>query len=86
MVAIGDVNASPAAQAALIPVIEKLQAVQIVQVPDDGRILAVDFECVECFMTAGIAGGLKGGQRAVAEARQEEAGVVDADGFHLSGS
>ena len=33
MIGIGDVDASPAAQAAFIAVIEKLQAVQIVQVP-----------------------------------------------------
>jgi len=59
VVAIGDVYASPAAQAAFVAVIEVLQAVQIVQVPDDGRILAVDFERVQRLVAAGVARSLK---------------------------
>ena len=79
MVAIGDVKRAPAADAALVAVIEILQAVQVVQVPGDRGVLAVDFEGVERLVAAGVAGGLETGQRAIGEAGQKEAGIVDAD-------
>ncbi len=44
MITIGDVDGAPSAQAALILVIEELQAVQIMEIPGDGGILAVDFK------------------------------------------
>ena len=66
-------------------VVEVLQAVQVVQVPEDGRVLAVDLERVERLVAARVARGFEGGERAVVEARQEEAGVVDADRLHLAG-
>src|ERR1039457_3606646 len=78
VVAIGDVYASPAAQTALVPVIEVLQTVQIVEVPDDGCVLAVDFQGVQGLVPAGVTRGLEGGEGAVAEAGKEETGVVDA--------
>ena len=67
------------------PVIEVLQAVQIVQVPGDGGMLAVDLERVERLVAARVTGGLKGRQRTVLKARQKSAGVVDAHLLHLAG-
>lgn len=46
MIAVGHVNAAPAAQPAFITVIEILYPVQIVQIPDGRSMLAVDFESV----------------------------------------
>ena len=58
---------------------------QIMQVPEDGGVFAVDFESVERLVAARVTGGFKGRQRAVAEAGQESAGVVDAHLFHFAG-
>ena len=65
--------------------IEVRQAVQIVQVPGDRGVLAVDLQGVERLVAAGVAGRLEGGERAVVEARQEGAGVVDADRLDFPG-
>ena len=78
MVAIGDMDAPPAAQAAFVGVIEPLEAMKIMQIPDGGGFFAVDFERVERLVTAGVARGFERGQRAVGEAAEEEAGVIDA--------
>ncbi len=71
--------------AAFVAVVEILQPVQVVQVPEDRGVLAVDLERVERLVAAGVARRLEGGQRAVVEARQERAGVVDADLLDLAG-
>ena len=68
-----------------VAVVEILQAVQVVQVPEDGGVLAVDLEGVERLVAAGVAGGFERGQRAVLEPGQERAGVVDAHLLHLAG-
>src|SRR5437763_7727400 len=47
MVAVGDVNAAPATQAALVAMIEILEPMQVVQMPFRRRALAVDLEGVE---------------------------------------
>jgi hypothetical protein len=65
--------------------IEILQAMQIVQVPENGCVLAVDLECIQRLVAARIAGRLERGQRSVVEARQERAGVVDAHFLHAAG-
>ena len=70
---------------ALVAVIEILQPVQVVQVPGDRGVLAVDLERVERLVAARVAGRLESGQRAVGEARQEQAGVVDPDRLDLAG-
>ena len=70
---------------AFVAVIEVLEAVQVVQVPEDGGVFAVDLEGVERLVAAGVAGGFERGQRAVVEAGQEGAGVVDADLLDLAG-
>ena len=85
MVAVGDVDRSPAAQRAFVAVVEVLQAVQVVQVPGDRGVLAVDLEAC----TAPCGRGRSGSTSNVAsepllEARQEGAGVVDADLLDLA--
>src|SRR5437899_1569706 len=74
-----------AAGAALVAVVEILEPVHVVQVPGNRGVFAVDLERVQRFVTAGVTGGLEGGQRAVAEAGQERTGVIDADLLHLAG-
>jgi hypothetical protein len=66
-------------------VIEVLEPVQIVQVPGDRGVLAVDFEGVQGLVAAGVPRGLERGQRAVAEPGQERAGVVDPHLLDLAG-
>ena len=54
MFGICDVNATPPTQFAHVAMIEILQAMQIMQVPNERRFLAVDFQRVEGFVAAGI--------------------------------
>src|SRR4028119_596839 len=75
----------PAAPPALVAVVEVRQPVQIVQVPHDRGVLAVDLQGVERLVPPRVAGRLKGAQRTVLEAGEESAGVVDADWFRFSG-
>jgi hypothetical protein len=84
-VAVGDVDGAPAADDGFVAVVEPVEAVEVVEVPLDGGVFAVDFEGVEGFVAAGVAGGFEGGEGAVVEAGEEGAGVVDADGFDLAG-
>src|SRR4030095_5968100 len=56
MISVGDVNALPAALGAYILVIENLETMQIVQVPFERHMLAVDFKRVERLMAAGVTG------------------------------
>ncbi len=62
MIAVGNVQAAPAAQVALVAMIEVLQAVEVVQIPEDGGVLAINFESVERLVPARVAGGLERGQ------------------------
>ena len=48
-------------------------------------VFAVDFEGVQRLVAAGVAGGFEVGQRAVREAAEEGAGIVDADLLDLAG-
>ena len=70
---------------AFVLVVEVLQAVQVVQVPEDAGLFAVDLEGVLGLVAAGVAGGFEVGERAVGEVAHEDAGVVDADLFDLAG-
>src|SRR5215471_799290 len=54
MIAIGDMQAAPSAQLALIAMIEPLQAMEIVQVPRDRCVLTVDLQGVQSLMAARI--------------------------------
>ena len=86
VVAVGDVDAAPAAQAAFVAMIEKFDAVQIVQIPHGRRVLTVDLERVEGFVAARVARRFKRRQRAVAEAAEKCAGIVDTDGLDCARS
>src|SRR5450631_3050550 len=85
LIAVRYVDTPPSAQLALIAMIEELDAMQIVQVPLGGCILAVDFERVKRLMPARVAGGLKGCERSIFEAGEKRAGIVDTDGLKLAG-
>jgi hypothetical protein len=52
---------------------------EVVEVPLEGAVLAVDLEGVEGLVAAGVAGGLEEAEGAVVEMAEEGAGVVDAD-------
>ncbi len=77
MIAIGDVDRPPAAEWAFVAVIEVLEAVQVVEVPLQRRLLAVNLEGVERLVTAGVTGRFEEAERAVLEPAEERAGVVD---------
>ena len=85
MIAVGDVDRTPAADLPFVLVVEVLQAVQVVQVPLDRGVFAVDLEGVERLVAAGVAGRFEEAERAVLEVAEEGAGVVDADLLDLAG-
>src|SRR5256885_200575 len=84
MVAVAYMDASPAPQLPFIAVIEVLNAVQIVQVPNRGGTLPVDFERIESFVAARITGRFERRQRAVFKPAQKRASVIDPDGLNLA--
>ena len=61
-VAVGAVDVVPAADERVVAVIEELQAVQVVQVPLERGLLAVDLEGVQRLVAAGVACGLEQAQ------------------------
>src|SRR5690606_6905130 len=65
LVAVGYVNGPPSPYIGFVAVIEKLQAVQIMQVPADRSMLAIYFKRIQCLVSAGISGRLKKSQRPV---------------------
>src|SRR4051794_30037119 len=81
MIAVCDVNASPAAERTLIAVVEVFEPVEIMEVPAQRGELAVDLKCVECFVPPRIASGFEGCNRTVTESRKECACIVDTDGL-----
>src|SRR5262245_16165978 len=83
MIAIGYVDAPPAARLSLIPVIEILDAMQIVKVPEGGSMLAVDFKRVERLVTARITRRFKRRERSVLEPAKESARIVNPDRLDL---
>ena len=85
VVAVGDVDAAPAAGSPFVTMIEPLQAMQIVQIPRGRGVLAVDLERVERLVAACVARRLERRQRAVAEPREESARIVDPDRLDLAG-
>src|SRR5262249_11730558 len=58
---------------------------QIVQIPKDGSVLAVNFESVESFVSARVTRGFESCEGTVFEPREKSAGVVDADFFDFAG-
>src|SRR5260221_7035087 len=79
LVAVGDVDVSPATDPALVAVIEPLEPVQIVEIPGGGRALAVDLERVERLVASRVARRLECRERSILKAAEKRAGVVDAD-------
>src|SRR5206468_2019898 len=70
---------------AFILVVEVLQAMEVVQIPRDARVLAVDLESVKRLVPARVSRALERGERAVAEACEEGARVVNAHGRDFAG-
>ncbi len=58
-VAVGDVHAAPAACGRFVAVIEELQTVEVMQIPADGGVGAVDLQRVQRLVAAGVPGGFK---------------------------
>src|ERR1043166_2566843 len=85
MFAIGDVDRAPAAQPAFIAIIEVLQAVEIVQIPENGSAFAVNLKSVEGFVATRITGEFESCERTVVQTGQERAGVIDAHLFNFAG-
>ena len=56
VIAIAHVDRTPAAHLAFVAVVEVLEAMQIVQVPEDRCVFAINFEGVERFVAARVAG------------------------------
>ena len=84
MIAIGNVDAAPAAQPPLVAVIEPLQPVQIVQIPGGRGMLTIDLERVQRLVPARVPRRLERRQRSVLEPGQKRTRIVDTDRFDLS--
>ena len=65
--------------------IEIREPMQIVQIPGNRRMLAVDLERIQSLVAARVAGRFERRQRAVMEPGQECAGVVDMNVLDLAG-
>src|ERR1700722_10761340 len=77
MVAVRDVEGAPAPQFTFVAMVKVLQPMQIMEIPGNGSIFAINFKSIKRLVAARVTGGLEGGQRAVVETSQERAGVVD---------
>ena len=62
MIAVGHVDRAPAADNALVAMVKVIEPVQVVQVPGNRGLLAVDLKGVQGFVAAGVAGGLENRQ------------------------
>ena len=85
MVAVGAVNAAPTATIAGHSVIEVRKPIEIVQVPRQRLVLAVDLEGVERLVAARVTGRLKHRHRTILETREKRARVVDLHRLLLAG-
>ncbi len=79
LIAVGDMDAAPAASFAGHGVVKVGEAVEVVQIPGERFVFAVDFERFERFVAAGVTGGFKDGEGAVFKAGEEGAGIIDGD-------
>src|SRR3954468_5831839 len=84
LITIRNVHAAPTTDDRLVAMIEIVEAVKIVQVPGDGGVGAIYFECIERLWTACVGSGFEDGERAVLESAEEGACIVDADGFDFA--
>jgi len=62
MIAVGNVDRTPAPNFSFVAIVEILLSIQGVKVPDHRRILSVDFEGVQSLVPACVAGGFEGAQ------------------------
>ncbi len=85
LVPVCHVHVAPPADPALVLVIEVLDAVQVVKVPECRGVLAIDLERVERLVPARVARRLEGRGRAVLEAAEKCARVIDPDRLDLAG-
>src|SRR6478609_3996603 len=67
LITIGAMDTAPAATVTWHAVVEIREAVEVVEIPEEGLVLTVDLEGVERLMTTGIAGGFEDRERAVFE-------------------
>ena len=81
MVAVGDVHALPAPHRPRVLVVEDLQPVEVVQVPLQAHVLAVDLERVEGLVAAGIPRALEEAERPVLDPTRYFNGRLDAWGM-----
>ena len=65
--------------------IEELQAVEVMQIPADGGVGAVDLQRVQGLVAARVPGGLKQAERSIVEVTMEDTGVVDGDFLFFAG-
>jgi len=79
VIAIGGVDGGPAAAVAGDAVVEIAEVVEIVKIPSERFLFAVDFEGVQRFVAAGVTSGFEDGERAVFKPGEEGAGIVDGD-------
>ena len=86
VVTVTDVNAAPAADRALVGVVEILKPVKVVEIPADGGIFTVDLEGVERLVAPRITGRLEESEGSVGKVAVEEAGIVDGNGLLFTGS
>src|SRR5689334_10676870 len=77
MIAVGDVHVPPAAELSFIAMVEHLQAVQVVQIPECRRMFSVDLERVERLVSARVSRRFERGQRSVFETAEKRARIVD---------
>ena len=84
VVAVGRVDAGPTSPIAGDGVVEVVETVEVVEVPLEGLMFAVDLEGVERLVAASVAGGFELRDRTVLEAAEENRGVVDGDGLLLA--
>src|SRR5215472_16023603 len=79
VVAIGNMQRAPSAHAPLVPMIEILQAMEVVEIPKNRRVLAVNLERVKRLMSASVTCRFESGEGSVFKSREERAGVIDPD-------
>ena len=54
MIAVGDVQRTPSAQPALVTMVEILEPMKIMEIPEDRGMFAVDLQRVERLVAAGV--------------------------------
>ena len=58
-IAVGDVHAAPTARVGVVAMVKKFESVEVVQIPTDGGVCAVDFKRVKRLVAARVSGGFK---------------------------